>query len=86
MGKANYRTGIIKPIGEQKYTYHESRIKRNALCSVEKIWDDKNNQWRLELEANGYPNTIKFYFKEMDTDVDRIHSLLIKYIFPETTE
>ena len=68
---------------DEKHTCHDLQIKRTSLCSVEKIWDDKNNYWRVELEANGFPNTITLYFKEMDKEVDTVHTALIQYIFFE---
>ncbi len=68
---------------EEKHTCHDLKINRTSLCSVEKIWDDKNNYWRVELEANGFPNTITLYFKEMDKEVDTVHTALSNYIFFE---
>jgi len=42
------------------------RIKKEHFVSVEKFWIDKSDQWRLELEANGYPSTVNVYYAKGD--------------------
>jgi len=58
------------------------RIKREHFVSVEKFWNDKSDQWRLELEANGYPSTVNIYYKRGDEkEMLRVFDLLFKWVF-----
>lgn len=70
-------------MGWQEVFYNfDLRIKRESFVSVEKFWIDKSDQWRLELEANGYPNTVNLWFsKDDEEEMLRVFELLFKWIF-----
>jgi hypothetical protein len=64
------------------YNNWDIKIKRDAFISVEKFWDNKNNYWRLELEANGYPNVIILYYEQENEDeLHRVFNLLSNFVF-----
>lgn len=86
--KAEYYSSQIKnaedvSMGwEDTYNNWDLKIKKDALVSVEKYWDNKHNYWRIEIESFGYPNVIKLYFEQEDEDeMYRVLTLLTNYIF-----
>lgn len=56
------------------------KIKRQSLVSLDKNWNNKREFWQVEVEANGYPNTIKLYFKT-EKEAQGIYDTLDKFIF-----
>jgi hypothetical protein len=67
---------------EEKYHDFDIRVKRENIVSVEKYWNDKHNFWQLELEANGYPNTVNLYFeKNNEVLMKEAFDKLCKWIF-----
>lgn len=68
---------------EERFHDFDTRIKRDAFISVEYYWNDKNNYWQLEMEANGYPVAITLYFekgneKEMNTVFFKLFAWVFK--------
>lgn len=67
---------------DDAYNNWDIKIRRDAIVSVEKFWDNKNNYWRIELEMFGYPNVIMFYYEQEDEDeMNRVFDILSNFIF-----
>ena len=58
----------------------DTRIKRESFLSVEWFWNDKNDYWHLELEANGYPTSIILYFND-EKEMLRVFEILFSWVF-----
>lgn len=57
-------------------------IKRDSFISVEKRWLEKSNCWTVELEANGYPNSIQFYYQDKNlVEANKIFKLIKDWVF-----
>ncbi len=67
---------------KEMYQNFHIKIKREVLVSLDINWVNKRELWRVELEANGYPNSIKFYFKK-EKDARKVWKQLDEYIFGE---
>lgn len=65
---------------ENNYDY-EINIKRSAVVSVEKFWTEEKDYWRVEVEANGYPNTFIIYFKDLDSNKEIVYKALLDWAF-----
>jgi hypothetical protein len=65
---------------EDIYANFRIKIKREAFVSVDINWIHKRELWCVELEANGYPNTVKLYFKKQ-RDAETVCKALDEYIF-----
>lgn len=65
---------------EEQYFNFSIKIKRSQLVSLDKNWVHKRQLWRVEVEANGYPNTLIWYFKK-ESEADNIYKILDEYIF-----
>lgn len=64
------------------YYNFDLRIKREHFVSVEKFWIDKSEQWRLELEASGYPSTVNLYYSKNDeVEMLEVFEKLFKWVF-----
>jgi len=71
---------------EEVYREFDLRFKREWFTSVEKFWDDKQNVYRIDLEINGYPNTIQVYFAKDDKEeCEKVFKILFNWIFNLTT-
>ncbi len=58
------------------------RIKRINLVSVEKNWKHSMGHWGIDIEANGYPQTISiFYQEENKKEMETVFTKLSFYIF-----
>lgn len=68
---------------QDSYKNYELRIKRNSFVSIEKRWMDNTDTWRIELESNGYPDTVILYFKDEDK-MQVVYNILFKYIFKQS--
>lgn len=67
-----------------KATYYDFdlRVKRKSFISVEKWWIDKFEYWKLELEIEGYPNTINIHYrKEQEKTMLEVFEKLFKWVF-----
>jgi hypothetical protein len=60
---------------------YEINIKRESFVSVEKFWNEEKEYWKIELEANGYPNTVGIYFKYSDKNKDVVYNALLEWVF-----
>lgn len=65
---------------KDKYANFRIKIKKEQLVSLECQWIEKRQLWNVEIEANGYPNTIRFYFKT-EKEADVMFNRLDDYIF-----
>lgn len=64
------------------YYDFDLRLKREHFVSVEKFWNDKAEQWRLELEVNGYPSTVNLYYKRgNEIEMLIVFEKLFKWVF-----
>jgi len=71
---------------EEIYANFKIKIKRETICSLDINWVFKRQLWQVEMEANGYPNTVKWYFKK-EKDANEFYKKLDEYIFGyDTTE
>lgn len=59
------------------------KIKREAFVSVEYFWERTYEVYHVELEANGYPNSLTLYF-QTEKEAEAMYNKLTKYIFYET--
>lgn len=58
------------------------RIKRENIVSCDKSWNDKKDYWRIEIEANGYPETLRIFFSKGNFEsMQKAYELLCDYIF-----
>lgn len=67
---------------ESIYQNFKIKVKKSAIVSLEINWNNKREIWQVEVEANGYPNSIKFYF-EKERDAEVVYKKLDEYIFNE---
>lgn len=67
---------------EDIYSNFRIKVKRETLVSLDINWIHKREMWQVEVEANGYPNTIKFYFKKRKA-AEAIWKELDEYIFKQ---
>ncbi len=65
---------------EPIYQNFKIKVKRECFVSVEINWNNKREMWQVELEASGYPNTIKFYF-QTERDAQVVYKKLDEYVF-----
>lgn len=69
--------GVKEHIVDQK-----TRLKRIFFVSIEKCWSNISECWIIEIEVEGYPMPIKYYFKdENQNECDRIYKILEEWIF-----
>jgi hypothetical protein len=67
---------------EEKFYDFDLRIKREYFVSVEKYWNDKNENWRIELEITGYPGTVNLYYqKKCEKEMDETFNKLFNWVF-----
>ena len=62
------------------YANFRIKIKRDLICSVEILWIEIRQVWKVEIECNGYPNTIGFYFATQKPAII-VYEKLDKFIF-----
>lgn len=65
---------------EEIYANFKIKVKRETLVSLDKNWVNKRKLWQVECEANGYPNSIKWFFKT-EKEADAVYKELDNYIF-----
>ena len=65
---------------EDVYQNFRIKIKRETFCSMDINWIHKRQLWQIELEASGYPNTVKFYFQKQKEALE-VYKELDKWIF-----
>lgn len=61
------------------------KIIRSTICSLEKRWVVDGDIWMVEIEANGYPNSIHFQF-QTEKEADAVYNELDFYIFGPKTK
>lgn len=64
-----------------RYNFFDVHIKRKSIVAVEKRWNDKYKYWQIEIEALGYSEIIKLYFKEEDASVDEVIKKIRDWVF-----
>lgn len=69
---------------EDSYSNFKIKVKRECIVSIDINYKRKGELWIIELDVNGYPHTIKFYFKK-EKDAAAVHKKLDEYIFGTTT-
>ncbi len=62
------------------YNKFRIKIKRPLFISVEFHWLDLRELYKVEIEARGYSNTLKFYFKT-EKEAENVYQKLDNYIF-----
>lgn len=65
---------------QQQYSKFKIKIKRESIVSVELNYVPKREIYKVEMEANGYPTSISFYF-QTEKEAENIYEKLDKYIF-----
>lgn len=65
---------------KDRYNYFIIKIKRESFVSIDLNWLEKRQLYRVELEANGYPNTVTFYFKTQK-EAEAVYKKLDAFIF-----
>lgn len=65
---------------EDVYFNFRNKIKRDAIVSVDRLYNEKYDNWRIELEANGYPNPLRLYF-ETEAECEIMYQRLDEFIF-----
>lgn len=61
------------------YNEFELCFKRHYLVSIEKWWVDLKDYWIIEIEINGYPNTLKLHIISKE-EMQKTYNTLFDYI------
>lgn len=65
---------------EERYNKFVIKLKKESIVAVEMRWLDKRECWSVELESNGYPNTISIFF-ELESEAEEFHHKIDTYVF-----
>jgi len=62
-----------------------TKIKKDALVSIDLIFSETDDCYRVEIEANGYPEAFYFYF-ETKEKAKVFFDIMDEYIFTDPIE